>query len=108
MSELPGVLAEVEEVAGRDAALKLALGFGGEQVHVPRPENVKAGHKLVDSLGAPAAFLVAGRFQGEQIYVPKARRAIVLDLHARGASARYIATKIGVSTRAVRQYIRRA
>ena len=32
---LPGVLAEIEDVAGRQAALDLALALGGETLHIP-------------------------------------------------------------------------
>ncbi len=106
MSELPGVLAEVEEVAGREAAVKLALGFGGRDIHIPRPDHVKAGHPLVACLGAPAAVKVAGRFMGESVYIPKARRALVHHLAAAGETNARIAETLGLSRSSVRSYLR--
>ncbi len=106
LPELPGVLAEIAELAGREAALKLALAMGGEQIHVPRPDNVKAGHPLAGAIGAPAAVLVSGRFAGESLYVPKARRALARHLHAKGTPKAAIAARLGVSIKTARQYVR--
>ena len=103
---LPGVLAEIEEIAGREAALDLALALGGRAVHVPRPDAVHPGHALKLAVG-PAAATIAGRFAGETLYVPHARRHLVLHLTSTGQTTREIADRLGISPRAVQQHRRR-
>ena len=100
---LPGVLAGIEEVAGREAALRLALALGGQSIHVPRPENITRDHLLVLAAGAAAA-AIAARFAGETIYVPKARRFLVKQLTAQGHATREISVRLGISRSAVRRY----
>lgn len=103
---LPGVLAEVETVAGREAALGLALALGGQSIHVPRPENLHADHPLAVAAGAGAGAIVE-YFAGESVYVPHARSALVLHLTEIGHGTRQIAARLGISPRAVRQHRRR-
>ena len=102
---LPGILAEIEEIAGRDAAIALALKLGGESVHVPRPRNMSNGHPLVEIFGAAAA-TVSERYAGECLYIPKARRALVRHLAASGLGVREIARMLGITAPTVRQYRR--
>ena len=104
-SQLPGVLAEIEEVAGREAALNLALVMGGESIHVPRPDHLAEDHSLAAALGANAA-AVCERFGGDCIYIPKARRALVKLLAQRGHETAVIAQRLGLTKDSVRQYRR--
>ena len=101
--QLPGVLAEIEEVAGREAALRLALAMGGRSIHVPRPNHVAAGHPLAEAVGDAAA-AIAERYAGESVYIPKARRALVKHLCALGHGTSEIAELLGISKSAVRRY----
>ena len=103
---LPGVLSEIEDVAGREAAIALALEFGGESLHVPRPSYLKDDHPLVRALGAEAARQVADHFTGEVLYVPRARRFVVFHLVDQGKSTREIARRLGIGTSTVSQYRR--
>ena len=103
--DLPGVLAEIAEIAGRDAALDVALAFGGSTMHVPAPGRV-CHHGLARVLGDERARLVAERFQGEQVYVPKANGASARRLRSQGLSTREIASRLGVSRRTVQRFIR--
>lgn len=101
---LPGVLAEVAEVAGREAALDLALHMGGQPLHVPKPGHIAPEHPLVRAVGATAARIVADRFQGESLYIPIARRAQVLKLAEQGLPNGDIARRLGISRRSVERH----
>ena len=102
---LPDKLREIEEVAGREAAIALALAFGGQNIHIPRAENLGVSHRLATALG-PAAEAVCGRFAGERIYIPKARRALTRHLALRGLDASEISLRLGISKSAARRYKR--
>lgn len=105
-SPLPGILAEIEEIAGRDAAVALALALGGESVYVPRPNKVCPGHRLAEAVGVAAARAIAGHYQGEAIDVPMARRALVRELAGRGIPNGEIARRLGLANKTVRRYRR--
>ena len=107
MTELPGVLADIAEIVGRDAALALALALGGQSIHVPRPGGLHPDHPLFKALGG-AAEDIAAHYAGESLYIPHARRILVLHLSGQGRTAREIAGMLGISPRAVRQHRRRA
>ena len=104
---LPGVLAEIAGVAGREAALALALARGGDTLYVPRPDSIEGRHPLAGAVGLDAARRIAGRYSGETLSVPRARRALVRHLAARGLGAREIAARLGISVSAARRYRRR-
>lgn len=103
-SPLPGVLAEIEEIAGREAALALALHLGGAPLHIPKAEHVRPGHPLAEVMGAKAARVIAARFQGENVDIPLAQRALVVHLAAGGLSTKEIARKLRITVQAVRRY----
>lgn len=105
--DLPGVLGEIEDVAGREAAIALALECGGESLHIPRPSYLNDGHPLVGAIGMIAARKVANYFTGESLYVPMARIALVRHLADTGLTTRQIGRKLGISTATVSQYKRR-
>lgn len=60
---LPSLLQEIEGIAGRDAALKLAKAKGGTVIFLPSPP-LPADNWLVLLLGAAPAAIVAGHFAG--------------------------------------------
>ena len=103
---LPGVLASIEAVAGRDAALKLALAVGGTDLYIPRRAGAMTdAHPLAAALGRDAAHEIIRRSGGCQIYIPRARRALAMHL-ARGRSAQEIAGVLGCTRSTIRQYLR--
>ena len=104
-NDLPGVLPEIAELAGRDAAIELARLCGGSTMHVPRVVGLSPSHPLVAALGAKGARLVADRFQGEQVYVPQARRAVARHLAFQGRSTAEIARALGVTRRTVQRFL---
>ena len=108
-SPLPGVLAEIADVAGHEAAIKMALEWGGREIHIPKPAHLKGRttHRLVVLLGPEAASAVAARVGGGSTYIPRARRACAAFL-ARDHSPGEIARRLGTSRKVIRRYNRRA
>lgn len=106
MTNLPGMLADVAEIAGEASALALARKLGGASVSVPAPGRLQADHPIADAIGMKAATAVARRFSGESVYIPKARRALVVDLHRQGLPRREIALRCGITVQAAGRYIR--
>lgn len=107
---LPGVLAEVEEVAGREAAIALSLSFGGDWLHIPKPGYLAQhpDHSLVTALGDEAAAAVAARMAGNSVRIPVARRACACHLSAQGMTVAAIAARLHTGRDTVRKYIRDA
>ncbi len=107
MTTLPGVLAEIAALAGRDAALGIALHHGGDDGwDVPRTIEGAAGRALVGLVGAEAAAAIVGRFGGEALAVPLARRAVVEWLAEQGWSSAKIACRLNITRRTARRYRR--
>ncbi len=107
---LPGVLADIERLAGRGAAIDLALQHGGREVYFPAEKAIAGGddHPLLHVLGAAAALVVCRHVGGNAIYVPRARRACALELARRGKTPAEIAGLLKTSIYTARRYIRRS
>jgi DNA-binding NarL/FixJ family response regulator len=101
---LPQILAEVAEIAGLDAALRLAQARGGRRLYVPQ----KPTPDFVAEIGEPAALALSKLYANETISVPlgptgavkQAKRAVHEAL-ARGLSAGDAARVAGVTERTV-------
>lgn len=110
MSALPGILAEIAEVAGEAAALQLARTLGGTELKVSgRPKGA-----LAKVVGATAAAKIAAALGPTKILVPMAsargqrgRREQVAKMLAEGASARQAALACDVHTRTVERVSRK-
>ena len=59
---LPALLAEIAQVAGLDAALKLAEARGGTEIYVPA--EAPDGHWLTEAVGKQAAAAICAHFTG--------------------------------------------
>ena len=105
---LPGILAAIDEISGRDMALDVALQFGGEEIYLPTPSRIEdhPHHAMLAMLGESAAAELLSRQGGCTIYIPMARGEIAAALAARGESDIKIAERIGRSVRTVRRYRR--
>ena len=101
---LPGVLKDIAGLAGRRAALDLALALGGRTIHVPRPGNVGPEHPIAMAMGLRRARVFAESYCGEQVYVPRARRALVVHLASSGRSNAEIIAMLGITRQTVSQY----
>ncbi len=62
MLALPGILAEIAEVVGEDAALAIARVRGGTQIYVPPVPT--AGHWLCELIGSDRAIAVCDLLTG--------------------------------------------
>ena len=107
---LPGVLADIAEVAGRDGAIRMALQWGGLDVHLPKAGHLAAHpeHPLAQLLGVPAAARVAQRVGGASVYIPMAHKACAAYLAAGGAQPAEIAARLGIALTTARRYARSA
>ena len=111
---MPDVLAEIRDVAGADAAARIAETKGGRSVHFP----AKAGprHWLTLAVGAEAAVKLCAHFRvrhasGITLKIPLGEAAIyarakrrALQLRSEGHSASETARLVGVSTRTVEKW----
>ena len=104
-TDLPGVLAEIEAVAGRDAALLLALAHGGEDIYIAA-RGARA-RKLAATVGGAAAWeAIVARLGGEIVHVPLARRVLVRHLSDEGLDTAQIARRLRITRSTVRRYRR--
>lgn len=108
---LPGILQEIAEDLGEEAALRFAARLGGTQIYVRRDE----GGLLRDILGDELAAWLADRYGGEIIIVPMAKalmrqrhRELILSLSREGLGADEIARRLGCTSRWVREVVRQA
>lgn len=101
---LPGVLGTVAELAGREAALVLALARGGAEFHVPGSVRRAARRLRAAGLDGAAAAALARRFRGEKLYIPRARRALAVHLAGQRLASREIAARLGITERTARRY----
>jgi hypothetical protein len=80
-SWLPQVLAEIAEVAGLDAALKLAEKRGGTEVYIPL--SAADDHWLVELVGRDAADAICAYFQhGVKVTLPAGPRGSLAKIRA--------------------------
>ncbi|MBK5958797.1 hypothetical protein CCR97_11330 [Rhodoplanes elegans] len=116
-SWLPGLLAEIAEVAGLDAALALAAARGGTRVRIPAQADDD--HWLVRCVGRKAADAICIHFRqgsnrprGVYVEVPLGRtanaRRVMAQALARGASAAEAARAAGMTERSAYRMRRRA
>lgn len=113
---LPDTLQEIAEVAGLDAAMKLAWARGGTQVWIPRKAGPR--HWLVEAVGREAADAICRHFcvtdadghavgrlrilipQGGTGVLAQARRRLAHELRTGNGGVRTAARKCGLSERA--------
>jgi len=102
VSGLPGILKDVEEVAGTAAALKLAERHGGTMISLSAVE----GSAFASIVGRAAAMELVLRLGRGKVMVPmanvrgqKGRRAKAAELIAKGASVRDVALACDIHER---------
>lgn len=110
---LPGVLADIAEVAGVEAALAIATARGGTEIYVPPVPG--ADHWITRLVGADAALAIAtlltcGQGNGMRIELPLGptghaarQRAMVDSMIAENRSELEIARATGYTIRTVRR-----
>lgn len=110
--QLPGLLAEIADVAGIDAALAVADAVGGRRAYIPRQPGPE--HWLTIAVGASNAARIADHFTtgrtGAELEFPlgpggsynreRRRRARqIADLVDRGLQSTEIARQAGITRR---------
>lgn len=118
-TDLPQVLAEIAEIVGREAALRLAIDRGGQQVFIPA--SVDADHWLAKLIGLDAAMALCAhfrigsaeqtaqaRFNGVYLLIPLAaqvrRNARLRMLIEQGLTDRQIIRMTGLHTRTISRH----
>lgn len=112
LAQLPGVLAQVAQAAGLEAALQLAKARGGGRAYIPAPTALHERHWLVLAVGSHAARAIAAQLGGGEVEVPlgpyAGNRAAVWAAIERGLkdglSVEQAARQVGVSARTVRRH----
>src|SRR4051794_15314441 len=117
--KLPGVLGEIAELVGEQAAITIASRAGGTRIYFPAKADDK--HWLVQAIGRAAADKVCAHFtvdgaRGQRIEIPlyvggsyrQLVRAIAERVHKmdteEAASSTEIARKVGVTQRSVHRH----
>jgi hypothetical protein len=80
---LPAMLGSIEDAAGYEVAIKIAMTYGGGYLRLPVHP---AGTALAKLVGEEAARLVAAIRPGEEVYIPLAKPACARYLAAKGES----------------------
>lgn len=112
LAQLPGVLAQVAQAAGLEAAVRLAQARGGGRAYIPAPEALHDQHWLVLAVGMEAALAIASALGGNEVEVPlgpfAGNRAHVWAAIERGLneglSVEQAARQVGVTARTVRRH----
>ncbi len=112
--DLPAILTEIAEVAGLDAAMKIAEAKGGTSAYFPY--RAKAGHWLVELVGQEAADKLCAHFRtglvgGIEVDIPLGPRKFYAtcrrraeELRRQNLSEREIARRLGITYRTIKRY----
>lgn len=94
-------LQRITETVGEDAALRLAMEYGGLQLYVPL--HPPADSPLIQLIGEPAARALAKRWGGCMLIMPlnAGRRARIIELRRAGTAVHAIASQLGCTERHV-------
>lgn len=89
MTKLPLITAEIERVAGREAAIKLSRERGGQTIYTPY--EAREGHWLAELVGLEAARKICEHYRvgdaGTYILIPIAKQAMQRQLMAEALEA---------------------
>ncbi|QCN98899.1 hypothetical protein D3093_26800 (plasmid) [Azospirillum argentinense] len=70
---LPGILREIAEIAGFQAAVDLCVAARGRRFYIPARSRLTKNHPLVLAVGWRAARLIADAYGHETLPIPTAR-----------------------------------
>lgn len=105
---LPGVLEDIAEAAGIDAALKLAEAFGGTELVIPAAHRVCADHQLAKIVGLDAARKICELWVRGTVLIPGGpangrtkQQMLMRQRLLEGVSASLVAKEVGVHLRTV-------
>jgi len=109
---LPTRVAELVDVVGLPAALKIVELRGGGRLEVPK--HVKSGHWLVEHIGLEALTKLVAYYNGERIEIDRCadllraiQERIIVAAHDNGASNWQLAQQYGYTERGIRKLRKR-
>lgn len=109
---LPSRVAELVDVVGLAAALKLVELRGGGRLEVPK--RVKAEHWLVEHIGLEALAKLVAYYNGERIEIDRCfkvllmiQERVIVAAHDNGASNWQLAKQYGYTERGIRKLRKR-
>ncbi|ABD87121.1 hypothetical protein [Rhodopseudomonas palustris] len=121
MERFPGILGEIAEVAGEEAALKIGAAYGGTRCSIPA-QIPDGPHWLLDCVGRDAAEAISahfrmmsagGRYMGAYLEIPLGSSAkmefhqMVIALSSGGCLVREIALELKTTERNVYRHLAR-
>ena len=103
---LPGILAEIEVICGRAAAVEFTRWHWGQIIWVASdPESWIHTFQRISSYTSRAQIMELGScLAGTQIVVPLARREVALAMLQEGRTVRQIAESLRITRRTVERY----
>lgn len=111
-ANIPKVLQELIDLIGQDAAVALAMEYGGRAVYVPVRLGVRGGAALVGIIPDEAIARLCEVYGGEKLHIPKvdallraARLEQMREQRASGMSISQLAKEHDLSGRRVRQIL---
>ncbi len=111
---MTGLLGEVAQGLGPDAALRLADAYGGRRIYIPTPRRLAKRRKFVEALGTELAMWLARRCGGDRLHIPMgaaprrvARNRAILRAYDLGMSISEIAEGHGLTDRSVERILAR-
>lgn len=118
-AKLPGVLAEIAEVAGETAALMISAKHGGRRVYIPSVKRMHKAQWLMECVGVDLAKKICAHFEvnggGQPIDVPlhvggtykQFVRSVAQRVHhldREGKSSAEISRQLGLTQRTVHRH----
>lgn len=100
-----GLEAQLVELIGEDAVVRLAESFGGTRLYVP--VKIAGKHELARTIGLEAAQQLCARFSPDVIQVPLARDLRARHYAAAGQTHAQIARALGMTEKGAHRLIRR-
>jgi DNA-binding NarL/FixJ family response regulator len=106
---LPAILQSIAEIAGEDAALRVAEARGGQVAYIPLPDNLSDDHWLVGAAGRSKAREIAAQLGGRSHVIPigstRRRQDEIQRLVAEGLGTKEIALRLRIDRRTVRRHV---
>jgi DNA-binding NarL/FixJ family response regulator len=94
------------DIAGRDAATRVAELRGGAQIYIPR--TVRVDHWLAKAIGHSNATAIAKEFGGCRVEIPadtvQRRHANIVALFDRGLTVAEVARELNINVRTARRH----
>lgn len=103
---------ELEMLLGHDAADKLVATYRGQELHIPRPDNLASTHKLAVLLGIDVAKRLCHYWQDSVLTLPmqlaktlNQRNDSIIKKHKAGMTSNELAKEYQITSRQVRNII---